>query len=280
MSTVLIVDDHQLFAVTLAIALRDAGFDAEPMRPAPRRALLSVILGARPEVVLLDLDLGEYGDSTPLISPLTEAGIRVVVLTGLDDRLRIAAALERGAVAYRLKTENVDTVVATVRAVQAGATPLDPATRVALLEELRHRRWERERALAPFAQLTEREEETLRCVAAGHSVREIATAWVVSEATVRSHVRSLLAKLGVRSQLAAVALALRSGWLTPPDAAGSAGDALPVLDAAGGPAHRRHLHHHASPASRAVAGRLELAGADARGVVAVGRRPPAAVTEL
>jgi DNA-binding NarL/FixJ family response regulator len=70
--------------------------------------------------------------------------------------------------------------------------------------------------LAPFRTLTEREREALLAMGHGQSVSEIAAAWVVSEATVRTHVRGVLGKLDVRSQLAAVGMALRCGWLRAP----------------------------------------------------------------
>ena len=66
---------------------------------------------------------------------------------------------------------------------------------------------------APFERLTDRERHTLLALSTGQSVRDIARLWVVSEATVRTHVRAVLAKLEAPSQLAAVAAALSTGWL-------------------------------------------------------------------
>jgi DNA-binding NarL/FixJ family response regulator len=83
---------------------------------------------------------------------------------------------------------------------------------VELLDELTRSRAARERDLAPYATLTAREADTLRALARGWSVADIAANWVVSENTVRSHVRGVLAKLGAPSQLAAVADAVRTGW--------------------------------------------------------------------
>jgi DNA-binding NarL/FixJ family response regulator len=210
---VLVVDDHQLLATALCVALGRAGIEAEPVETQPLPALLDAVLARRPELVLLDLDLGPHGDSTPLIAPLADAGVRVVVVTGLDDRLRIAAALEQGAIGYRSKSDGLGGLVDAVRRAAASSGPLDAQAHVQLVDELRRDRRLRSRALAPFERLTEREQETLRALAAGRSVREIADSWVVSEATVRTHVRSLLAKLGAHSQLAAVAMGIRAGWL-------------------------------------------------------------------
>lgn len=213
MPDVVVVDDHQLLATTVRIALRAAGVDADLIAPCPLPSLLELILAQRPSVVLLDLDLGPDGDSTRLVAPLSAAGIRVVVVTGVADRPRVAAALEQGAVAYRSKTDGIDRLVDTVLAAQRHDGPLDHELRVALLDELRRSRADVARVMAPFTRLTDREQDTLRAICAGLSAREIAALWVVSEATVRTHVRGVLGKLQVGSQLAAVAIALRSGWL-------------------------------------------------------------------
>jgi DNA-binding NarL/FixJ family response regulator len=212
---VLVIDDHQLLATTLSLALCRAGIDAKTVTPRPLPELFDAVVDQRPGLVLLDLDLGAHGDSTPLIAPLTDIGIRVVVLTGFDDRLRIAAALEQGAAGYRLKGDALDVLIDTVQRARTTSGPIDAQTYVLLTDELRRARRLRKQAVAPFERLTERERETLRALAAGWSVREIAEEWVVSEATMRSHVRSLLTKLGAHSQLAAVTMAIRTGWLDP-----------------------------------------------------------------
>jgi DNA-binding NarL/FixJ family response regulator len=213
MAEIVIVDDHQLLAESLRIALRGDGIDAVRADPTELPQLLTKILEHRPALVLLDLDLGPLGDATPLIAPLRDAGVRVVVVTGIVDRVRIAAALEQGAVGYRSKADGFDALLAMVKEARGVRGPLDPHTRADLLEELFRARRQRARVLAPFAGLTEREQQTLRLIAQGRSVHEIADSWVVSETTVRTFVRGVLAKLGVRSQLAAVAAARGSGWL-------------------------------------------------------------------
>ena len=213
MTTIVIVDDHELLAEALRIALRESGRSAVRVPPAATPDLLARLLDLRPDLVLLDLDLGTYGDAAPLIAPLTDAGIRVLVVTGTLDRLRVAAALEQGAIGYRSKGDGFDALLGTVTEAVDAAQPLDPAHRVELLELLRRARAAQHRTLAPFERLTEREQAALAAMAQGQSVHEIAADWVVSEATVRTHVRGVLGKLDVRSQLAAVAVALRSGWL-------------------------------------------------------------------
>jgi DNA-binding NarL/FixJ family response regulator len=163
--------------------------------------------------VLLDLDLGADGDGAALIAPLAERGVRVLVVTGSADRLRVAAALEQGAIGYRRKDDGFDELLdVTCRALD-GQPVLTDSERSALLCELARARREQQQAFAPFERLTEREREVLEALAEGRSVRELADEWVVSDTTIRAHVRGVLAKLGTSSQLGAVAAGLRSGWL-------------------------------------------------------------------
>ena len=214
MPTIAIVDDHELLSEALRIALTATGRTAVRVPTGAIGELLGRLVELRPDLVLLDLDLGPPGDATPLVAPLTRAGIRVLVVTGSTDPLRIAAALEQGAIGYRVKSDGFDELVQTAATALTADRPLDPATRVELLDLLWRTRAERERMLAPFRRLTDREQDALTAMSRGRSVREMADDWVVSEATVRTHVRGVLAKLDVRSQLGAVAAALRTGWLS------------------------------------------------------------------
>jgi DNA-binding NarL/FixJ family response regulator len=219
MATAAIVDDHMLVAETVRVALVGTGIDAIAIRPNDLPTLLAELRDAAPTLVLLDLDLGSVGDSTELIAPLVDAGIRVLVVTGAVERERIAAAIEQGALGYCKKSVGLDGLVAKVSAALRTAGPLDPDERHALLGELSRARRARALSLAPFLRLTEREQKTLLALADGRSVHEIARQWMVSDATVRTHVRGVLTKLGAPSQLAAVAAATRGGWLNHPDKA-------------------------------------------------------------
>lgn len=211
---VAIVEDHLLLAETLRAAIERSGIAVDLITMGPAEELLTRLLESRPDLVLLDLDLGEFGDSTSIIGRLTDAGCRVLVITGTTDRLRLAIALEQGALGYQPKTAGFTALVEKTRTALSAHGPLDAEERVLLQDELNRTRARRCRELAPFATLTERETETLRALVRGRSVSEIAAAWVVSENTVRTHVRGVLSKLGTQSQLAAVAVAVRSGWYT------------------------------------------------------------------
>ncbi|HEX2905145.1 MAG TPA: response regulator transcription factor [Jatrophihabitans sp.] len=223
MPDVAIVDDHLLLAEALAANLAVLGVSASALPP--EQATAAAVGALTPRLVLLDLDLGADADSISLIEALSSAAIPVLLMTGVTDRLRIAAAFRAGVIGYLAKTVDVAGVLAAVRRALAAVgsaagrpAPLDPDTRASLLAELAAAEADRSRRHRPFDSLTEREAATLRQLCLGRSVHDIARAWFVSEATVRTHVRGVLAKLEVASQLAAVALAATSGWLAPPTA--------------------------------------------------------------
>lgn len=216
---VLIVEDHELLAQSLVFALRADGFDVHESKTLQGSGILEAAAELEPDVVLLDLDIGgDLGSSVPLIQPLHEHGACVVMLTGITDRVRLAECVEAGAIGIVSKSEPFDRLVDAVKdAVELG-TLLSPGQRDELLAELRRqRRADRER-LAAFRHLTPREQDVLGALMDGKSAEQIAREAVVSVATVRSQIRSVLQKLGVHSQLEAVALARRSGWERAPEA--------------------------------------------------------------
>jgi DNA-binding NarL/FixJ family response regulator len=216
---VVIVEDHVLFAESLELALSVEGYDVRrvtiPDKEQAPGALITAISRSRPRVVLLDLDLGRFGDAERLIGPLARSGINVVVVTASMDRARWGEAVRQGARKVLPKSRPLNDILATVRRLNQGLQVMSTEEREELL-----RIWAAERAElvdleARLAQLTVREREVLAHLMQGHTVREIADAGVVAEATVRTQVKSILAKLDVTSQLAAVGLAHRVGWRPP-----------------------------------------------------------------
>jgi DNA-binding NarL/FixJ family response regulator len=206
-----VIDDHALIAESLAHALRELGYDATGMQPA---SLTEVVNGARDcgaDVVLLDLDLGAIGSALPAIPPLREQGCDVIVVTGETSRARWGACIEAGASTVIPKGAGFEALLERLTASMAGI-PAPAHEREELLRSLREQRREQDERLAPFARLSPREVEVLGDLMAGRAADEIAQARFVSLATVRSHIRAILQKLGVNSQLAAVALARRCEW--------------------------------------------------------------------
>ncbi|MGY1616821.1 LuxR C-terminal-related transcriptional regulator [Geodermatophilus sp. SYSU D00691] len=215
---VLLVDDHALFAQAVQIGLRATGFAAQRVAPRSSEQVVADIAAAAPTTVLLDLRLGADEDGAPidgldLVEPLTGLGCRVVVVTGETGDATWGTAVERGAATVLPKDTDLDRLVAVVAAVAAGEQVLDDGRRQDLLAAARRARSEEAARLSPFAQLSRREDEVLHALADGLSAAAIAAAAFVSEATVRTQIRAILTKLGVSSQLQAVALARRAGWL-------------------------------------------------------------------
>lgn len=209
---ILIVDDHELLAESLRLALSAEGYDVTVPAVAPS-AVHDAATAAPPDVVLLDLDLGDAGgDGAMHVEGLAIGGARVIVVSGTPDRLRIAACLESGAWGYVSKAAPLDELLAAVRTAAAGGAVISDAQRQDLLQELRQARAQRRQELAPFGDLTGRERFIFAQVIDGRSANEIASSAFVSEATVRTQIRAVLSKLGVNSQLAAVAAARRVGW--------------------------------------------------------------------
>jgi DNA-binding NarL/FixJ family response regulator len=209
---VAIVEDHGLLAQSLAFALANLGVEVHTVADIRPPSVLETLANRPLDVVLLDFDLGPAGNGLQLVRPLTEMGFRVVMLTGETNSIRLAECIEGGAVGIISKQEPFERLVEHVTDVVAGRNILSMATREQMLSELRAYRAREGKRLAPFERLTAREREVLRDVMDGKNAEMIAAESFVSVATVRSHIKSLLAKLGVNSQLAAVAMARRAGW--------------------------------------------------------------------
>jgi len=146
---------------------------------------------------------------------------RVLILTtfGLDEY--IIDALRAGASGFLLKDAPTQEVIHAVRAVAAGDAVLAPAVTRQLLDQVARRLpAATSRSPAALAELTDRERQVLRMLAAGLSNAEIAHALVLSEATVKTHVSNLLGKLGLRDRVQAVIYAYESGLIAPGDADG------------------------------------------------------------
>lgn len=212
---IVIVDDHLLLAEAIGAGLRHRGVAARVIRPRSPVELVEVLRAELPRLVLLDLDLGPECDALTLVAPLTALGVKVLMLCETCDRMRVAEAVKSGAIGYCLKSAGFARLMSDISVALTDGGLLDADERSALLTELAAARAARERTMAPFRSLTDRERKTLQALGDGMTVTEIAHTWMVSEATVRTHIRAVLRKLGTQSQLAAVTLAFHRGWLRP-----------------------------------------------------------------
>jgi NarL family two-component system response regulator LiaR len=167
-----------------------------------------MVVVARPDVVLLDLFLPDL-DGVVVLQQIRQGSpdVRVVMLTSAPDDAHLVAALRAGATSYLQKTAEIGEVLATVRAAARGESTLPPGVTTRLLNAMR----DEARQPHPVDRLTPRERDVLAVLAGGRSNREIARTLRISEETVKSHLSSVLAKLGVADRTQAAIYALRHG---------------------------------------------------------------------
>jgi DNA-binding NarL/FixJ family response regulator len=213
---ILVVDDHPLMAVGLQLALAARGWEVEVASGPIAAAVVAHASSFEPDLIVLDVHLGaDLGSGIDLIAPLRRVGAAVVMLTGETDRLVLAACLEAGAVGLISKGSGLDEVLTSIEDAAVGRPLIGCTARAALLEELSAERTRARGARSPFEGLTRREQRVLGALMDGMSAEEIAEADFVALTTIRSQIRAVLQKLGVCSQLAAVAKANRAGWQPP-----------------------------------------------------------------
>lgn len=138
------------------------------------------------------------------------------MMTGVVDRARLAACVEAGAIGIVSKTAGFPVLVDAVRRAAGGERLITEGQRQSFLSDLRVLRQAEHDRSAPFERLSPREQAVLSGLVAGVTAEAIAASSYVSLATVRSQIRAILLKLGVTSQLAAVAVVRRAGWSPPP----------------------------------------------------------------
>lgn len=215
----LLVDDHRLLVDTLEMSLTAAGLAASVAPCGSFDEVLAEAARVRPTLVVLDLDLQGAGYGYDLIGPLRELGAQVLVLTGTTDRMDLARCLEAGALGIARKANGFVNVLDQVRRAADGETVTPITERTQLLADLQAHRRATEKRMAPFEALSARERDVLHQIVDGHQAAAIAKASYVSLATVRTQIRSILLKLDVSSQVAAVALARQHGWFGDPSPA-------------------------------------------------------------
>jgi DNA-binding NarL/FixJ family response regulator len=210
----LIVDDQELVRTGFRLFLEtqddlevvgEAGDGAEAIERA--REL-------RPDVVLMDIRMPEM-DGVEATARLIAAGIepppRVLVLTTFDLDEYVFGALRAGAAGFLLKDAPRQRLLEAIRVVHGGEALLSPSITRRLIEDFAARTDPLEPPTAVLGQLTQREREVLVLVARGLSNSEIAQRLVVTEATVKSHVGSVLVKLDLRDRVQAVVFAYEHG---------------------------------------------------------------------
>lgn len=212
--TLLVIDDHLGVADALTHLLGpDVWSDVH--QAADASTALAMADRHRPDLVTLNLDIGH--EPLALLAQLTSEHPRllIAVLTSADDPETARAVIEAGASAFIPKSTPPDQVTAALASVLGGSTWLPVALIGPVLDQLMHPMPPDEWHLL-VASLSPREHEVLQLMVAGLNRRSISEQLMISLNTVRTHVKNILAQLGVHSSLEAVSLALRAG-LRPPD---------------------------------------------------------------
>jgi DNA-binding NarL/FixJ family response regulator len=209
---VLIVDDHEVVRRGL-LAFLDSEPDIDVVGEAEGGAQALDLLasldssGRRPDVIVMDLQMAPMDGIESTRQVRAQYGdVEVVALSSFGEEERVRAALGAGASGYVLKDSDADDVAAAVRAAHRGELKIDPVVARRLTSFLRA-----PRDADPIAELTSRELDVLRLVAAGKPNKQIAAELSISERTARTHVSRILRKLRLTSRTQAALWAVRKG---------------------------------------------------------------------
>jgi DNA-binding NarL/FixJ family response regulator len=210
----LLVDDHALFREGLAglLAYQE---DFKVVGEAENaEAAVAETRRLRPDVVLMDIDLpGEDGVSATRRIKAAVPEAVVVMLTAYDDTDRLLDALKAGAQGYLLKNIRSSELLDQLRGLAAGEAPISRRIATRMLDEFGRGR--DSESAQPEEDLTPRELEVLELVAARLQNKQIAERLVISEHTVKNHLKNILAKLHLRSRRQAAAYGVARGWVRP-----------------------------------------------------------------
>jgi NarL family two-component system response regulator LiaR len=202
---VVIADDHRVVRDGLCYLLGQEP-DVDVVGEAgDGRQTVDVVAATRPDVLLLDLYMPGL-DGHAVLASLHDLPHRpaVVVLTSATGDEDLVRAVHAGATSYLLKTAPAEDVIAAVRDAAAGTVSLSPGLLTRLTQALR-----RPPQPDPLQPLSPREREVLQLIACGHSNRQIARDLAIGEQTVKTHVSSILTKLGLQDRVQAAIFALR-----------------------------------------------------------------------
>jgi DNA-binding NarL/FixJ family response regulator len=213
---VVIVDDQPVVRAGIARILGpDDGFEVVAECDDGDEVMAAVGEYA-PDLVLMDVRMHRLdGVSATRLVRRDADGPPVLILTTFDDDDALWGALDAGAAGFVLKDATAADLIAAARAVANGAAWLDPKVAPRVLHEFRTNVRPRLAEAARVDELTDREHDVLRHMARGASNTEISAALIVSEATVKSHVGAIFAKLGVRDRAAAIVFAYDHGIVAP-----------------------------------------------------------------
>jgi DNA-binding NarL/FixJ family response regulator len=213
---VVVADDQVLVRTGFRMILTADGIDVVGEATNGVEAV-EAVRRTRPDVVLMDVRMPELDglEATRRILTGADGEPRVIILTTFDLDHYVYAALSAGASGFLLKDVTPEHLVASVRMVRSGDALLAPAITRRLVERFADRAPGTAALHRDLAALTPRELEVLQLLARGLSNAELADRLHLSEATVKTHVARILAKLGLRDRVQAVVVAYETGLVTP-----------------------------------------------------------------
>jgi len=213
---VVVADDQALVRTGFRMILTADGIEVVGEATNGAEAI-DAVRRTRPDVVLMDIRMPEMDglEATRRILTGASSEPRVIILTTFDLDHYVYAALSAGASGFLLKDVTPEHLVAAVRMVRSGDALLAPAITRRLVERFAGRSAETATIHRDLSTLTPRELEVLRLLARGLSNAELAADLHLSEATVKTHVARILAKLGLRDRVQAVVVAYETGLVSP-----------------------------------------------------------------
>jgi len=214
---VLIADDQTLVRTGFRMILRDAGIPVIA-EAADGTQAVAAALEHQPDVVLMDIRMPEMDGLEATRRILAEpqgSDCRIIMLTTFDLDQYVYGALAAGASGFLLKHVSPEYLTAAVRMVRSGDALLAPSVTRRLVERFAFQNSSPSLMRRELSHLTPRELDVLRLLARGLSNAEIAAQLTLSEATVKTHVSRLLAKLQLRDRIQAVILAYETGMISP-----------------------------------------------------------------
>lgn len=208
---IIIADDHEIVRRGLRMTILGEPDMRLLGEAASGREAVDLALAVRPDIALLDIQMPDM-DGIVAATAIRAAcpATTILMLTSFTDDARLYSALRAGVGGYLLKEMSGDDLVAAIRGAARGLPQLHPAIARRLMEHMAPPE-------DPLAQLTQREQDVLRLIARGLSNKEIGAALALSELTVKSYVREIMAKLDVADRTQAALLAVRFGLVRPED---------------------------------------------------------------
>jgi len=211
---ILLIDDHALLRAGLRMIIESRMGMVVVGEAENRRESLAAIAQEPPDIILLDLDLGDENGLDLLPELLTAVrDARIILLTGIRDAEVQRRAILLGAMGLVSKQKAADTVIRAIEKVYAGEVWLDRAMIASILNDRVNPSVvpDQNTETLRIAKLTEREREVIRLIGEGIKNRQIAERMYISEATVRHHLTSVFAKLGVEDRFELVIYAFQHG---------------------------------------------------------------------